>query len=148
MKRTLVVKTLLLVTLLSLLLISFEAFAKGFKVEDGQMAYVTKIVTAENVKGVEVRLAILLRVDCNAHGLSLTSVRVSGGGDGWRDKYFFDSGGIIATQKLCPRDESVMETIYSNPVFIKSFTNKNVNNKVDVTIVIPAGYQLEVKEVK
>ncbi len=141
MKRTLAVKALLLVTLLSLLLISFEVFAEGFKVEDGKMAYVTKIVTAENVKGVEVRLAILSRVDCNSQSLSLTSVRVSGGGDGWRNKYFFDAGagGIIATQMRCTRDESVMETIYSNPVFIKSYANKNVNfadkqvnNRVDV----------------
>ena len=158
MKRTLAVKALLPVTLLSLLLISFGVFAEGFRVEDGKMTYVTKIVTAKNVKGVEVRLAILSRVDCNSHALSMTSVRVSGVGDGRRDKYFFDAiaGGIIATQRLCPRDEpTTMKNIYSNPVFIKSFANENdnfadkhANNKVDVTIVIPDGYELDVKEVK
>jgi hypothetical protein len=148
MKKSLAKKALMLAILLALLLLSFEAFADGLKVEDGKSAYVTKIVTAENVKGVEVRLAAALSRDgCNSYALLMTNVRVSGKGDGWYDTYFFDAG-ITQTQMYCRRDKSVFETIYSDPVFIKSFTNTNVNNKVAVTIVIPKGYTLEVKEVK
>lgn len=140
MKSSLAKKSLVAVTLSALLLFSFETFADGLKVTDGKSIYVTKIVTAENVKGVEVRLAQALRQDgCNSYALLMTNVRVSGKGDGWHDKYFFDAG-ITQTLMYCPRDKPVTEIIYSKPVFIKSFANENVNNKVVVTIVIPSGY--------
>jgi hypothetical protein len=147
-KKTSAVKYLMLVALLVLLLFSFEAFADGLKVIDGKSGYVTKIVTAENVKGVEVRLARdLVRDDCNRRTISMTKVLVSGDGDGWHDKYFFDAY-MTQTKMFCPLDRPVKETIYSQPVFIKAFANENVNNKVVVSIVIPDGYKLEVVEVK
>jgi hypothetical protein len=148
MGRSLAVKALLPVTLLVLLLFGLEAFAEGFKVEDGQRAYVTKIITAEKVKGVEVRLAKeIIRYDCNLRTISPTNTLVSGDGDGWYDKYLFDAY-ITQTKMFCPLDKPIKETIYSRPVFIKSFANENVNNKVVVSIVMPDGYKLEVKEVR
>ena len=55
-----------------------NAFAEGLKVEDSQGAYVTKIVTAENVKGVKVRLSKeIVRNDCNERTMRLTNVLVS-----------------------------------------------------------------------
>ena len=124
------------------------AFAQGLKVADSQGEYVTKFVTAENVKGVEVRLSKeIIRNDCNRRTMSQNSVLVSGDGDGWYDKYFFDAQ-MMQTKIHCPLDKPVSETIYSKPVFIKSFANENVNNKVVVSIVIPNGYKLEAVVVK
>jgi len=148
MKKSLARKFLVLVTLLAVLLFSFEAFAEGFKVEDTKDTYVTKIVTAENVKGVNVRLSEeIILDDCNVHTIFLTNVLVSGNGDGYFDKYFFDAY-TTQTKMFCPSDKPVRKTIYSKSVFIKSFTNENVKGKVIVLIVIPSGYKLEVLLVK
>lgn len=40
-----------------------------------------------------------------------------------------------------------METVYSKPIFIKSFSNKNVLDEVHVLVVIPKEFQLKVVEV-
>ena len=45
---------LVLAIILSALMFRVEAFAAGFKIEDGESKYVTKIVTAKNVKGLEI----------------------------------------------------------------------------------------------
>jgi|WetSurMetagenome_2_1015567.scaffolds.fasta_scaffold00151_33 hypothetical protein len=148
MKRSLIMKAPMLLTILVFLSLSPLAFAEGLKVEDGQKAYVAKVISAENVKGLEVRLAKALRKDgCNSYGLLMTNVRVSGEGDGLHDTYFFDAG-IMQTQMFCPGRKPLFETIYSEPVFIKSSSKGNENNKVIVTIIIPKEYELEVKEVK
>ncbi|MBS3907992.1 MAG: hypothetical protein KGZ49_13250 [Syntrophaceae bacterium] len=129
-------------------LFSFAAFAEGLKVEDSQGEYVAKFVTAKNVKGVEVRLSKeITRNDCNTRTMLLTNTLVSGSGDGWYDKYFMD-GYITQTKMHCPLPKPVNETIYSKPMFIKSFANENVNNEVRVSMVIPKGYKLEAVEVK
>lgn len=134
--------------LLVAFLINGTAFAQDIKVEDARRAYVTKMVTAENVKGIEVRLFKEITVDdCNTRGLSLSNVRISGEGDGWHDQYFFDAR-MMQTMMFCPSNKRVRETIYSQPVFMKSFTNENVNQKVVISIVIPDGYQLDVRAVK
>ncbi len=148
MKNLSVGKTLLAGIILVFLFINGEVFAQNSKVADARRAYVTKIVTAENVKGVEVRLSKEIMVDdCNTRSISLSNVRVSGEGDGWHDQYFFDAW-LTQTKMFCPSDKPVKATIYSQPVFIKSFTNENVNRKVVVTIVIPDGYQLDIRAVK
>lgn len=129
-------------------LFSFTAFAEGIKVLDSQGEYVAKIVSAENVKGVEVRLAKeMIRDDCNTLTMDLTYALVSGGGDGWYDKYFLDAQ-MTQTKMHCPLDKPITETIYSKSVIIKSFTNENVNGKVIATMVIPKGYKLEVVAAK
>jgi hypothetical protein len=51
MKISSVGKTLLAGIILVLLFINGEVFAQNFKIEDARRAYVTKMVTAENVKG-------------------------------------------------------------------------------------------------
>jgi len=148
MNRALIRKTLLAGFLLIAFLISGEAFAQNIKIDDGRRAYVTKMVTAENVEGIEIRLFKEVSVDdCNTRALSLTNVRISGEGDGWHDQYFFDAR-MMQTMMFCPSDKPVRETIYSQPVFMKSFTNENVDHKVVVSIVIPDGYQLDVRAVK
>jgi hypothetical protein len=125
-------------------LFSFVAFAEGIKVVDSQGEYVTKIISVENVKGVEVRLVKeMIRNDCNTRTMDITNTLVSGEGDGLYDKYFFDAQ-MTQTKMHCPLDKPVNETIYSKSVFIKSFTNENVEGKVVATIVIPKGYKLEV----
>ncbi|MRR16651.1 MAG: hypothetical protein EG826_09385 [Deltaproteobacteria bacterium] len=136
----------------AILLVAFSisggAAAQEIKIEDANQAYVTKRVTAENVQGVEVRLfKEILAGDCNTRTLSLSSVRVFGDGSGWHDRYFFDAG-MLQTAMFCPSDKRVRETIYSQPVFLKSFTNENVHRKVAISIVIPDGYQLDVRAVK
>ena len=129
-------------------LFCFTAFADGIKVVDSQGEYVTKIVSAENVKGVEVRLAKeMVRYDCNTVTMDLTSSLVSGDGDGWYDKYFLDAQ-MTQTKIHCPLDKPVNETIYSKTVFIKALTNENVNGKVVATMIIPKGYKLEVVAAK
>jgi hypothetical protein len=130
--------------LAGVLLFSSAASAEGIKVTDSQGEYGTKIVTAQNVKGVHVRLSKeIIRDDCNKRTMDLTNVLVSGDGDGWYDKYFFDAQ-MTQTKMYCPLDKPVNETIYSKSVSIKSFTNENVNGKVVATMVIPKGYKLEV----
>lgn len=129
-------------------LFGFTAFAEGIKVVDSQGEYVTKIVSAVNVKGVEVRLAKeIIRYDCNSLTMDLTYALVAGDGDGWHDKYFLDAQ-MTQTKMHCPLDKPVNETIYSKSVFIKAFTNENVNGKVIATMVIPKGYKLEVVAAK
>jgi len=129
-------------------LFSFTAFAEGIKVVDSQGEYVTKIVSAGNVKGVEIRLAKeMIRYDCNMLTMDMTYALVSGDGDGWHDKYILDAQ-MTQTKIHCPLDKPVTETIYSKTVFIKAFTNENVNGKVIATMVIPKGYKLEVVAAK
>ena len=129
-------------------LFSFAAFAEGIKVVDSSGEYVAKIISAENVKGVEIRLyKEMIRYDCNIRTMDMTNALVSGNGDGLYDKYFFDVQ-MTQTKMYCPLDKPVTQTIYSKRVFIKAFTNENVNGKVVATIIIPKGYKLEVVEAK
>lgn len=148
MKKSSTKNILVLAIILSALVFRVEAFAAGFKVEDGESKYVTKIVTASNVKGLEIRLSkTVFRDSCNKIGMSMTPVLVSGDGDGLYDKYFCDAN-MMQTLMHCPIDKPVTETIYSDPVLIKSFKNEKVNNEVNVSVVIPAGYELDVRVVK
>ena len=150
MNKALIRKTLLagIFLVAFAFLIRSEAFAQNIKIDDARRAYVTKMVTAENVRGIEVRLFKEIAVDdCNTRSLSLTNVRVSGEGDGWHDQYFFDAR-MMQTMMFCPSDKPVRENIYSQSVFMKSFTNENVNRKVVVSIIIPDGYQLDVRAVQ
>ena len=139
---------LVLAIILSALVFRVEAFAAGFKVEDGESKYVTKIVTGKNVQGWEIRLSkTVFRNSCNSIGMSMTPVLVSGDGDGLYDKYFCDAG-MMETQMHCPLDKRVTETIYSTPILIKPFKNEKVNNEVSISMVIPVGYGLDVRAVK
>lgn len=148
MNKALIRETLLAGILLVAFLSNSEAFTQDIKIDDARRAYVTKMVTAENVKGIEVRLVReVVMDDCNTHTLSVTNVLVSGEGDGWHDQYFFDAQ-MTQTKMFCPSDKPKKGTVSSRPVFIKSFANENVNRKVVVSIVIPEGYQLDVRAVK
>lgn len=147
MKRLLAKILVLLVTLLVAFLFSFEAFAGGYKIEDAPGSYVTKIVSAKNVKGLEIRLSkIVYRDSCNSIGMGVTSVLVSGDGDGLHDKYFFyaEGKGEMQTEMYCPSNKRVSETIYSKPVLIKS----SMNNKIEILFIIPDGYGLDVRVVE
>ncbi|RJR15136.1 MAG: hypothetical protein C4581_12915 [Nitrospiraceae bacterium] len=129
------------------LLFSAGAFAEGLKVVDGQREYVTTIINAQNVKGVEMRLSADLVIDdCNQRSIDMTSALVSGDGDGWYDKYLLDAH-VSQTKMFCPIEKPVKETIYSRPVFIKSFSNENVNGEVRVSVIIPKGFSLNASEV-
>jgi len=128
------------------LLFGSTGFAEGLKLEDGQEEYVTKIVTAKNVKGVKIRLSQEVLKDCNQKGIDLVHALVSGDGDGWHDKHFL-GGYLLQTMMFCPPETAETETIYSSTVFIKSFSNENVNNEVRVSVIIPKGFALEVVEV-
>jgi serine protease inhibitor ecotin len=126
----------------------YYAQADQAVVQDFQQEYVTKNVKAKNVRGVEIRLTkTILRKDCNRRGMSMEYARFSGSGDGWYDKYIMDAT-IRSTLMFCPIEKPVRETISSQPVFIKSFTNENVQGEVIVTVVIPKGYNLEAKSVQ
>lgn len=147
-RKEISMRTFFSLVLAAALLFSSTVFAEGLKVQDAMEEYVAKFVTAKNVKGVELRLSKeIVRNDCNTRMMSLDHARVSGSGDGWYDRYFMDAH-ITQTKMHCPLDKEVTETIYSAPVFIKSFANENVNNEVRVSVVIPKGYQLEAHEVK
>jgi hypothetical protein len=136
------------IVIAGVLLFSSAAFAEGIKVTDSQGEYGTKIVTAQNVKGVQVKLSKeIIRDDCNTRTVDLKNVLVSGDGDGWYDKYFFDAQ-MTQTKMYCPLDKPVNETIHSRSVSIKSFTNENVKGKVVAIMVIPKGYTLEVSGVE
>lgn len=137
-------RTFFYTVIAGVLLFGSAAFAEGIKVTDSQGEYGTKIVTAQNVKGLNVRLSMeIIRNDCNRRIMDLTNVLVSGDGDGWYDRYFFDAH-MKQTKMHCPLDKPVNETIYSKSVSIKSFTNENVKGKVVAIMVIPKGYTLEV----
>jgi hypothetical protein len=147
MMKTILVLLLPVVCMLSFSVSSF-ALTQQIVLEDSQGEYVTKMVRAKNVRGVEVRLSkVIIRDDCNTRTISLANVLVSGSGDGWYDKYFLDTQ-ITQTKMYCPLDTPIKETIYSGPMVIKSFTNENVKGEVRVSIVIPKGFKLEAVEVK
>jgi len=129
------------------LLFSIGAFAEGLKVEDGQREYVTKMINAQNVRGVEIRLSAELMIDdCNQRSMEITSALVSGDGEGWNDKYLLDAH-VSQTKMFCPLEKPVKETVYSRPLFIKSFSNENVNGEVRVSVIIPKGFSLNASEV-
>jgi hypothetical protein len=136
----------LFVAIAVVLLFGSTVFAEGLKLEDGQDEYVTKFITAKNVKGVKIGLSKEVFKDCNQSGIDLTHALVSGDGDGWHDKHFLD-GYLTQTMMFCPPDTAVRETIYSSLVFIKSFANENVNNEIHISVVIPKGFELKVVEV-
>jgi len=136
----------LFVAIAVVLLFGSTVFAEGLKLEDGQEEYVTKFITAKNVKGVKIGLSKEVFKDCNQSGIDLTHALVSGDGDGWHDKHFL-GGYLTQTMMFCPPDTAVRETIYSSTVFIKSFANEYVNNEVRVSVVIPKGFELKVVEV-
>lgn len=123
------------------------AFAKDIEVQASQEEYTTSIIAANNAEGVSVMLSKeVMRDDCNQRTMDMTSALVSGDGKGWYDKYFLDAY-ISQTKIFCPLDSPVKETIYSRPIFIKSFSNENMHGEVRVSLVIPRGYKLEVAEV-
>jgi serine protease inhibitor ecotin len=127
---------------------SFTAAAEQAVIKDFQAEYITKGVTAEKVKGVEIKLTReIIRHDCNRRSISVNKALVSGDGDGWYDKYFMDAY-ITSTKMHCPLDKPVKEIISAGPFFIKSFTNENVDGKVIISVVIPKGYTLEATIVK
>lgn len=144
-------KRYLLLLIVAAVVISFSSFtaaAEQAVIKDFQTEYVTKGVTAETVKGVEIKLTMeIIRNDCNRRSISVKKALVSGDGDGWYDKYFMDAY-ITSTKMHCPLDKSVKEIISAGPFFIKSFTNENVNGKVIISVVIPRGYTLEATTVK
>lgn len=137
-------RTVCSVVVAGVVFLSSAAFAAGVKVTDTQGEYVAKIVTADKVKGVEVRLAIeVSRDDCNTRTIDLTNALVSGDGAGWHDKYFWDAQ-MTQTKMHCPLEKPVQETIYSKAVFLQSFTSEHAQGKVVATMIIPKGYTLEV----
>ncbi len=149
-KEISVMKKHLIFVILALVFTSFNflAAAEQVIVKDSEEQYITKKIEVENVRGVQVRLLKeIIRDDCNRRAISLTQALVSGNGDGWYDKYFLDAG-MAQTLKHCPSDKPVKEIIYSEPLFIKSFTNENVKDKVIVFLVIPKEYQLEVVAIR
>ncbi len=138
---------LLCAVLAGVLLFSSAAFAEGLKVEDSRNEYVEKLVAANNVRGVKIGLMKKeFRQDCNERAVVLEHVLVSGDGAGWHDKYFLD-GYVMQTLMYCPLDKPILETIYSAPIFIKSFANENIKNEVRISVIIPKGFELKVVEV-
>jgi hypothetical protein len=127
-------------------LFNFAVFAEGLKVEDSQGEYVTKIVTAKNVKGVKVGLMKEeIRYDCNELSMGINKVLIS---DGWYDKYFLEVHISMLTKMNCLLREPEKVTLYSNPIFIKSSSGKHEKNEVRVSIIIPKGSELKVVEIK
>jgi serine protease inhibitor ecotin len=140
----------LFILIIAAAVIGYSSFASAEQavVKDFQQEYVTKGVTAEKVKGVEIKLSReIMRHDCNRKTMSIRKALISGDGEGWYDKYIIDAS-ITSTKMHCPIDKPVKETISSGPFFIKSFTNENVNGKVVISVVIPKGYTLEAAAVR
>ncbi len=124
------------------------AYAGGVQVEDLKKDYISKSVVADQVQGVKLRLALkIVRWDCNKRDIVFTHTLISGNGDGWYDKYFLD-GEISQTKMNCPLDEPVKEMIYSEPLLVRAFSNKNVDGEVVISVISPKDFSLDVTAVK
>ena len=123
------------------------AFAAGLKVQDGKKAYFTRIITAENVKGVNITLSKdILQDNCNKYGMSVRVALVTGSGDGLNDAYFVDVK-LTQTKKNCP-DKGINQTAYSDPIPLGTITNEEVKKKVEITVIFPEGFELDVKPIR
>ena len=52
------------------------------------------------------------------------------------------------TEMYCPLPEPVKETIESQKMVFESYTNPNIDREVDITLIVPASYDVDVKELK
>jgi len=148
MRKSTTLKIFFFFAMFSVFVFNFQAFAGVFKVEEGESQYVTRFVTAKNVKALEVRLATTINADsCNHFTMTSKPVLVEGDGSGWYDKYFFDAG-ITQTKMNCPDNKWVSKRISSAPILIKPFKNENVNNEIRVLFIIPVKYELDIREIK
>ncbi|MCM2276929.1 MAG: hypothetical protein NDJ89_02495 [Oligoflexia bacterium] len=140
-------KKLNLGLVLCALALAATALADDLTVTDGRGKFVTKRISATRVKGVEITLSRDIEVDdCNRRQLGASLALVSGSGDGYYDAYFVDAG-ISMTEMYCPRPVTT-ETLVSKPMFVSSFSNENVDGEVELTLIVPEGFTVNVTEVK
>lgn len=124
-------------------LIAQTSFAAD--VRPGNRDYKTVKVRAEKVNGVNLIVTeTYLKDDCNDKNLGAEAITFPGA-TGWHDLYFV-AAVSMSTVMYCPIDNPYMETIYSNPIRVESFSNENIDGEVVLDVVIPAEYDLIVEE--
>jgi len=138
---------LILIVMTGLFASASPVLAEGLKITEINQEYRLLRISAKRVKGVEIKLTKeFIKKDCNTVTLGLKATRVYGEGTGWFDRYFID-GGMTATEIYCPIDP-VKVKISSQAFFVPAFSNQHIDGQVEITVVVPKGFELEVSEVK
>lgn len=123
------------------------AQAKELKVAPLPGKYVVKSITATEVRGVKIRVTKnVVRKDCNRFALDGPFKLVNGTGDGYYDRYLADMR-LSTTAMYCPISPPVRETVKSEPIELKSFTNENAKGEVGVQVILPEGFSVEAEEI-
>lgn len=105
-------------------------------------------ITAENVKAVRVRLKKTIELkDCNKRTIVHETTVVNGAKDIAFYQTAFVHADLLTTMSYCPREKPVTKTIYSDPMEFPSLNNASANGVVNLKLLTPAGYELEVTEV-
>jgi hypothetical protein len=131
------------------LLFTNVSFAKDLKVGVSEATFQIVKISATQVKGVNISLATEIeRDDCNQRSIQFDLSYLSGNKDfGWHQTLFANAG-VSMTEMYCPLDTPVTETITSEAVFVNSLINRNADGEVELTLVVPTGFDVVVKEVK
>lgn len=127
--------------------LSSLAHAENLKTETSEGKYSIVNISAQKVKGVSVRLAQeITRNDCNRRSIDLNLAFVDGNQDVAWNQTDFASAKTYMTEMFCPLDKPVKETAYSKSVELKSLNNENAQGEIDVTLIVPLGYKVDVSE--
>ena len=133
---------------LTVVLPSF-ALAKDLKINSQPATFNVVTIRATQVKGVSVRLAQkITRKDCNQRSINTKYTVVDGNDDfAWYQTAYM-SAATFMTEMHCPLPKAVTETVYSQPVELKSLMNRNADGEVDLKVIVPVGYTLEAAEIQ
>lgn len=131
------------------LLFTNVSFAKDLRIGMSEATFQIVKISATQVKGVNISLATeIVRDDCNQRSIQFDLSYLSGNKDfGWHQTLFANAG-VSMTEMHCPLDRPVTETITSEAVFVNSLINRNADGEVELTLVVPTGFDVIVKEVK
>ncbi len=136
------------ILLSALLLTVAPSFAHAIKViESAPATYKHVRIQGEKIKGVSVVLKKeITRTDCNSISLDAEPVRISGNEFNWYATFFVNAG-MTQTEMYCP-EKPTKEIVRSLPLVFESYSNPSLNRAVEIELILPAGYELEVKELK
>ncbi len=86
------------------------------------------------------------RTDCNRIDLNANAVRVDGNEINWYATFFVTTA-LSQTEMYCPQDPK-KEIVVSQVLSFPSYTNENLDRAVDISLIVPKDFAVEVTELK
>lgn len=132
----------------ALILAITPAFAHAIKVsESAPVSYKHVRIQGEKTKGVSVVLKTeVTRTDCNSISLDAVPANIGGNEFNWYASFFVNTG-LTRTEMYCP-EKPTKEIIRSLPMKFESYSNPNLDRALEIELVVPVNYEVEVKELK